>query len=332
VLNPGKTLSDYQPGTNLEDTLAIYVAKQSSPGVKAVSQEEQLAKSRCALESQGKLWCGSCHNPHVPAKDRAAEIKAVCTACHPLLSAAKHTAVAECTSCHMAKRSPADIMHAALTDHRIAKPAEQSIASTLVAEDLRAWHEPVSSLQQRDLALAYLEAAKNNSPAQLAAIGARLLNALPPAQQESDAALSAALGSMKWREGHVSEALALLRRARELEPASGEYAMNLGLVLKQNADLAGAERELKDAIQLGPSLQRAYLELAELYRKEGKSSEAKEVLRQYLDLNPQSILVQLTERTLVSDRPATPARRLGDFLVVLTKHRLAARLVSSGRN
>jgi hypothetical protein len=208
VLNPGKTLSDYKPGMNLEDILAIYVAKQSSQSVKVVSQEEQLAQSRCALESQARLWCGTCHNPHVPLKNRAAEIKAICVSCHPVLSPSKHSAVAECTSCHMATRAPTDVMHAALTDHRIAKPAEESTASTLAADDLRAWYEPVSSLQQRDLALAYLEAAKNHGLAQLAAIGTRLLNALPPAQQESDAAVSAALGTMKSREGRLSDALA----------------------------------------------------------------------------------------------------------------------------
>ena len=34
--------------------------------VKVVSHVEQLALSACARKSDGKLWCGTCHDPHRP--------------------------------------------------------------------------------------------------------------------------------------------------------------------------------------------------------------------------------------------------------------------------
>lgn len=298
VLNPGKSLSDFKPGMNLETTMVIYVAKQGGPEVRAVSQEQQLALSRCALESQGKLWCGSCHNPHAQVKNRDAEIKAVCTSCHAARLPDSHSNFSECVSCHMGRRSPADVAHAALTDHRIVAKAEATSLLALSAPDeLRAWREPAPDLQQRDLGLAYLAASANAALQKFGDLGGSLLKSLPSRQQRSDAAVMAALGGVSLSRGSFASAQEFFSRARELDPTSGEYAMYLGIVLRQSGDSAAAH-ELAQAIELDHSLQRAYLELSTLYAKAGKYSEAKAVLSQYLAWNPQSILVRLTRKAL----------------------------------
>lgn len=59
---------------------------------------------------------------------------------------------------------------------------------------------------------------------------------------------------------------------------------------------------MRRAIELDPSLERSYLELSALYAKAGKSSEAKQVLDEYLKWNPQSILVRLTRNTLTAGK------------------------------
>ena len=67
VLNPGKKLSDFRPGQPLEDTFTIYhnqVPPGTQAGFKVISHVEQLALSMCARKSNGKLWCGTCHDPH----------------------------------------------------------------------------------------------------------------------------------------------------------------------------------------------------------------------------------------------------------------------------
>ena len=294
VLNPAKTLTDFSPGKDLEATLAIYVAKQSNLDVKAVSHAEQLASSKCSRQSGGKLWCGTCHNPHAAAGNRSSEIKAICTSCHATLSPASHSRVSECTSCHMPQRAPTDVAHAALTDHRLlARPGVTPPSPLGAPQEIQAWHEPPPEFRERDLGLAYFEAAVDDR-------AESILSGLPVSQRNEDAAVMAALGEMNLSRGRAAEAVRLLWRACELDTSSGRFAMLLGIALKQTADTEGAQRELRRAIELDPSLERSYLELSALYAKAGKLSEAREVLDEYLKWNPQSILVRLTRNTLTA--------------------------------
>ena len=115
VLNPGKSWEDFHAGQTAETTYATYLlAGGDNADTVAVSQVEQLAQSKCARASGGKLWCGTCHQPHGEIVDRQRQIRAVCTSCHATLSAASHPAnQLECTSCHMPRRSTTDISHAA---------------------------------------------------------------------------------------------------------------------------------------------------------------------------------------------------------------------------
>jgi tetratricopeptide (TPR) repeat protein len=297
ILNPGKTFTDFKPGLDLEATLSIYVVKQQQGG-KAVSQEEQLALSRCARESGGKLWCGSCHNPHSQAKDRAGELKAVCTSCHPVASLVKHSNTAECQSCHMPSRTPTDVAHTALTDHRILAAPAASVSASSTAEGLRAWRDPRPELQERNLGLAYLAASADSAGGPFGEMGENLLKKLPASQRDDDPAALAALGDISLAQGHAADAAPFFRRASELDSSSGEYALYLGIALKQNGDLPGASEQWKRAIQLDPSLQRAYLELSALYAKQKRFAEAKATLDEYLKWNSQSILVRLTREAL----------------------------------
>ena len=299
VLNPRKTLYDFKPGMNLEESMAIYIAKQASPRVKAVSQEEQLAASMCSRRSGSKLWCGTCHNPHGATTNRSSEIKAICNGCHPSLSKTRHAHVTECTSCHMPQRAPSDVAHAALTDHRILAKPEVTGADTLASpQELQAWHAPAGDFEQRDLGLAYFEAGSNSGDQVFAEVASKILESLPAKQRESDAVVSAALGEINLSRRRGAEAAALFRRTTELDATSGRFAMLLGLSLEESADAEGAIRELRRASELDPSLERAYLEVSALYHKQGKSSEAKEAIDEYLQWNPQSVLGRLTRGAL----------------------------------
>jgi predicted CXXCH cytochrome family protein len=302
ILNPGKALYDFKPGMDLEATLAIYVAKQPIAGVRAVSQEEQLAASECSKRSGGRLWCGTCHNPHGAATKRSSEIKTVCVACHPGLPAA-HTRAPECTSCHMPQRAPSDVAHAALTDHRIlAKPGISSAATLAGGQHIEAWRTPPADFAQRDLGLGYVEAGSNSGEQELSEAGGTILESLPASQRNTDAVVSAALGDINLSRGRAVEAAELFRRASELDTTSGRFAMRLGVSLEQSGSSDGAIKELRRAIQLDRSLERAYLELSALYQKTARPREAKEVMAEYLRWNPQSILGRLTERTLTDSK------------------------------
>ncbi len=302
VLNPGKRLGDFRPGEDLEQTLAIYVARQAGARAPAVSQVEQLASSKCARASEGKLWCGTCHNPHGETQNRRVEITAVCSSCHPRLSAASHPAGGtDCVRCHMPSRKPTDVEHAALTDHRIlARPIRDARAASTVVEQLEAWREPPGAVRQRNLALAEIEAAAKPGWESFGLRGSQLLEQIDVAQLDGDAPALSALGSAKLSEGAAGEAATLFERALQVEPKNGQYALYLGTALKQSGDLAGAVRNLRLSIELDPSLEKSFLELSSIYVKQGKKGEAKELLDRYLQWNPQSVLVQLTKEGLES--------------------------------
>jgi predicted CXXCH cytochrome family protein len=126
MLNPGKRWQDFQPGSALESVFSTYLILAAPDFAdKAVSQSEQLSLSRCARES-GRLWCGTCHNPHSSATNRGEEVRAVCLTCHATLFAAQeHQPAAECTSCHMPRVRPSNVAHAAITSHRLSLPASK---------------------------------------------------------------------------------------------------------------------------------------------------------------------------------------------------------------
>ncbi len=304
TLNPGRKWTDFHAGERTEETFATYILTGGpSASTPAVSQVEQLAESKCARRSGGKLWCATCHDPHGVAANgvtvnRAREIKAICTSCHATLSAAAHpdgypAGQKECTSCHMPRNPTTDISHAAITDHRILRrPGEAAEVSAGPAQ-VNAWREPPTVFRERDRAVAEIVIGFARKLPDIGQDGVHLLQAIPAAVQRQDATIVSDLEGLAMQQQEVQKAVELGKRAKELQPASARVAMNFALVLNKSGDSAGAEHELNRAIELDPSLKQAYMELATLYDTEGKQHDAIETLDRYLKWNPQDIVFRL---------------------------------------
>jgi Tfp pilus assembly protein PilF len=290
VNNPGKTQWDYHAGEALEATMATYLLHEPGAGRKAVTQVEELAESKCVRNSAGKLWCGSCHNPHGEIS-----VTKVCGGCHvtTALSKTAHPKTpAECTSCHMPARPAGNMAHLAVTDHQIRRPGS-SVEPAALAPALQAWREPPAQFRQRNLALAGLQlAAERNLPA-LAAQATQLLNSIPEAQQNSDADVLAALEVLYLGTSPPEKALALSRWAIDAVPQSATFALNYGLALMRSGSLPDAERQFLRALELDPSLMQAAVQLAVLYDRQGREAESKAAVADWLKWNPQSIQFRL---------------------------------------
>lgn len=300
ILNPGKTWDDYRPGQAVEATFATYlVAGGSTKDVIAVSQTEELAQSKCVRATAGKLWCGTCHNPHVEIVNRQREIRDICTSCHTTLSAAAHPpGQNECTSCHMPRSSTTDIPHAALTDHRILRYPGEMVDAPSKEARVVVWREPDPHVRSRDLALAeVLIGFSKNLPA-IGAEGIQRLEAIPENEKQQDAAVLSDLEGLSLHRQNVQDALRSGKRIVELEPRSAKAAMNLGIVLKRSGDLTEAERQLARAIELDPSLKQAYGELAALYGAQGRTREMMDTIDRFLRWNPQDIAFRLQKARL----------------------------------
>ncbi len=295
ILNPGKHWSDFHSGEAAERTFATYLLVGGDHAdTVAVSQVEQLAQSKCVRATAGKLWCGTCHQPHGEVLNRQHQIRAICTSCHKTLSAAAHTPnPPECTSCHMPRNSTTDIPHAALTDHRILRHPTLAGNNAHELEKVIPWREPEPRVRDRDLALAeVLIGFSKNVPA-IGEDGFRQLGMLPAEQVQQDPAVLSDLEGLSLQQQKLQEALQFGRRAVALDPQSAKAAMNLGIVLKRSGDLQEAEQQLTRAIDLDPSLKAAYMELATLYASSGRKSEMINTLGRFLKFNPQDILFRL---------------------------------------
>src|SRR5262249_46396301 len=146
----------------LEDVFTVFTGRANGD-FRVISHAEQLAKSVCARESAGRLWCGTCHDPHPAAP---VNYNSRCRGCHAGSLSATHRAGESCTACHMTRREARDGAHTVFTDHRILRRPQAETASA--GDELTPWRAPEMSLLTRNLAIAYVETGvSGRSPAQI---------------------------------------------------------------------------------------------------------------------------------------------------------------------
>jgi hypothetical protein len=297
VLQPGRTWSDYHAGEPLEHTFTTYVPVRDAHDVPAVSQAEQLADSRCARESGGKLWCGSCHDPHGEKKD----VRTVCVSCHSELFASnRHVAAtvqSDCVTCHMPRLRATNVAHAAITDHRIPRNGirmHNALGSAEIASSLRAWREPADpQMSQRGLGLAYYE---NGATHHINADLFRAYEILKPlaTARIGDADLqSAVLGILELDRHQAAAAIPHLEAAVKASPDDAHLRLLLGSELAAHGERERAIEELESSIRLDPSKMEAYKKLASIY---GHGSMHDSTLERYLKFMPQSIRIRESVR------------------------------------
>ena len=123
----GRDTFDFHPGLPLSAFFLIY-SRAQEPGNAVVGQVEQMKSSRCYRESQGRLGCISCHDPHqVPSpQEKTAYFRQQCLECHeragcklPDPVRARQSKEDNCIQCHMPRAKSVDVVHVAITDHRI---------------------------------------------------------------------------------------------------------------------------------------------------------------------------------------------------------------------
>jgi Flp pilus assembly protein TadD len=105
------------------------------------------------------------------------------------------------------------------------------------------------------------------------ALGKRLLQAEP-----HDEDLLNLNGFLEYKAGDLDAARKHLEEAVGLKPDDYNPRVNLGLVIAQSEDPAGAEQQLRIAIQLGADSPQVYFALSKALRTQGKTEEAQQEL------------------------------------------------------
>jgi predicted CXXCH cytochrome family protein len=291
----GQNRWEFRAGQTAESVFVTYLRAAAPGTLRAVSQSELLAQSQCARQSGGRLWCGTCHNPHADEQNRAQTVRQVCLSCHSdLFTAGRHQPATECVSCHMPRLRPTNVPHSAVTDHSIPRIPRAQQPEGSASPDLKAWREPDPALARRDLGLAYFDLAANKHAGPDLQQAYQILSHLPPHERQ-DPAVEADLGSVLLAQGQTALAIQMFARASAQEPSNARYAYCLGTALERASKMEEAVKELKRSIELDPSRPDAYLELAQFYRKAGREVESRNALREYLRFMPQNIDLRLPQ-------------------------------------
>jgi photosynthetic reaction center cytochrome c subunit len=274
VPNPGKQLSDFVPGQRAEDVFTTYHDANPTGSFKVISHAEQLALSSCARNSSGRLWCGTCHNPHDKPLQPVAYYRAVCLSCHEAsFPVASHPAKdSDCLACHMPRRDAKDGGHSAFTDHRIQRRPE-SLPDAPADTGIVAWRQPSPDLQARNLGIAYIDAGMQRHSSAFIVQGYRTLTEVQQ-QFSNDSDFFKWIGEALLLAQKSSEAQIAFERALQLDPNSPLAEASAASPYVQSGDAGRAIAHLERALTLDPLYLPAASTLMGLYQKQGKSAEA----------------------------------------------------------
>jgi len=294
VLNPDRGWWDFRPGQALEQFETNYVYRTTDDqrrSLPAVSQAEQLALSACLRGSGGKLWCGTCHDPHGTPVNRKQQIKQICESCHVAAQiASNHVGSPDnCVECHMPSRQAGDVSHAAVTDHRITKYPEAP-PNPKTDKFLAAWHDPPAGLAERNLGLALFYTARQQHSREGFQQAFRVLSRLPG---DNDPPVAAAKGYMLLGSGEAQRAVEYFKVAVRKTPNDAEYWLDLGVAEGAVNDSSQAIAALQRSIEENPYDYRPYKALADLYKRTDQIDKVQLPVDRFLKLVPESIGMRL---------------------------------------
>lgn len=305
VLNPRTPPEDWRPGQDLQKSIIQFRYKEplaASFGIS--SQADRLMLSRCFKESEGKLECLTCHNPHVSIyqPDRPDDyFTARCTACHSdhgcseSLEKRRQTETPDdCVDCHMRKAEPHDHPHTLFTDHwiRTRLPADGE-------PDQRTRHdlEPVMSAQfsrldqsEQDFAFgrAYLQMTLNTAGPERTFLRREAERYL---RQALAGGLDTAevwyqLGENLSQEKRWAEAESAFRTALERDPAHKEAALDWAEALVELNRPEKAVPIYAAVLNDHPDNDRALEELGRLALSAGRPLEALRLMDEAVAISP----------------------------------------------
>jgi tetratricopeptide (TPR) repeat protein len=294
-ISKGERAVPYRPGQSLFTSTAVLVWTSADKPLAANSHFEQLSRSACWRKSEGKLWCGSCHDPHtmVAAPERAGYYRARCLTCHAKTAAKCSAPISvqarsgmNCITCHMPSRDMATVQHAAQTDHTIPRRVGSAVpAGTIREAELVAF--PGTSVAERELALAYAQEALERNDSTL---GMRALGLLETslARHADDAPVADQLAQLYDRAGKQTEACHLYGQVAEGADAPVGALINAGNCEAAAGKIEDAIRLWRRALQANPGEEGARANLGVGLARTGKTEDARALIRAGLDLDPTS--------------------------------------------
>jgi hypothetical protein len=273
VLRAGKHYRDFRPGTALDETVSLFLVPfgpASAPKDDLLEHYLSMRLSKCYRNSDGKLGCMSCHDPHVQpgATEAPAYFREKCLACHtekscavPLLLRQRKKPSDDCAGCHMPKRDVTVISHSVLSNHRIVAQADEPFPDS-------AFHMNTPGVSD----LVHLNAVpgRHDTPTELAVLQAYgQIRLAHPEYREHYWALAKQLEATQPQNIFVLEALA-----------------DFSLQQKTPDGVAAAIQHLESAVEHGTTNPADFQQLGNLRIASGREKEAVSAFRTAIELFP----------------------------------------------
>ena len=280
ILKSGRRMNDFRPGMRLQEVRSVYVLDHLPVGdLRVASHGERLALSACYTQSNGKLVCITCHNPHQPVKTVARSFfNETCVSCHSLARLkprAQHNANGDCVACHMPQGKTSDVVHVNFTDHWIQKePAVQQPARASAPPTLKDFFAEKDAAADLRLGMAYLQFydAEYKDQAYFERALALMRNGLQSDPQNEEGYYR--LGLAYFYRGRVEEALEQFRALIEVAPENALGHLQLAMVLHQMTRREEAVEAYQAALRLFPENAAALVQLGNLYLQMDKPDAA----------------------------------------------------------
>lgn len=306
VARYGRGDLDFRPGQALREVWTVLDRGSEVTGdgrTRSVNHVQQMRESRCYRESEGRLGCVSCHDPHrVPAEaERLAFYRARCLNCHEESSCslpleARREKDDSCVACHMPARDTSNVSHVTQTDHRVLRSpdaAPDDDASGVESDGLVLFDQADRTLpdweQDRALGLAaWIHLSRTDQPPSpsLAQFLDRVLSRVP-----DDGEVLTTLGTMASAGGRTELARAYYERARRV-PASEEAALSglldIYFATDREKALACADR----LVEIDPWDARTHALRADLLGALGKEAEGIAAAERAIELDPTLVPVR----------------------------------------
>jgi len=296
VLNPGRRFSDFKAGEVLENTFTIYHDKPSAGAesvFKVISHSEQLAQSKCSLGSGGKLWCGTCHDPHNEPAMPVAFYRERCLLCHaktPFIASHPNKA-SDCIGCHMPKREVQDGGHGVFTDHNIQR--RPSVTAPHIdginLAGIAPWRTPPAELAARNLGIGLIETGMDRGSAKDILSGYRTLTEVQE-QFPRDSEIYNSLGSALLAGGQYSEAVRAFDLAVRFDPFSSQKETSLGQSYLLLGEQTAGEQHLERAMALDRLNLSAAALLITAYDKSGHPEKSAQLSQRIADLTQRKVI------------------------------------------
>ena len=300
ILRTGRTALDFRPGERLEDNWIVFV-KSHGGGLtrsgRAATQAEHMVSSVCFQQSEGRLGCTSCHDPHsMPAPEKRDEFyRQKCLNCHEdqgcSLAVSEREAAPHldrCTSCHMPSINAENVLHRSVADHRILrKPVEDDDPQTTESIVFQFADSPIPEFElRRARALKMVqEAIEQRQDQDLARAAASSLKPLLEEAPE-DLDLYVAMGNCALILNQPREAERYWSEVLRINPRHEQTIQALAVLYHDNRQLIPAEQALKEFVALNPWHGSYYGRLANVLVYRGNTAAAIAAAERGLELNP----------------------------------------------